>query len=100
MAPRSAGVNMTFFRRLLATATITCENTRDALSMMSRCPKVGGSNEPGYTAIVLILSPSSKSSHSRSGGNPEHSHPRAAVPPVYGEPPLLRKCTHPPPERI
>ena len=44
---RSAGVKKAFFRRFTATATITREKTREDRSMMSRCPFVGGSNEPG-----------------------------------------------------
>ena len=33
------------------TATTTSSNTRQARSMTSRCPRVMGSNDPGYTAI-------------------------------------------------
>ena len=54
---RSAAENMVSLRRFFATATITREKTLDDLSMMSRWPNVGGSNDPGYTAMVFILAP-------------------------------------------
>src|SRR3990172_11509607 len=57
MPTRSVAENIVSLRRFFATDTITREKTFDDLAMMSRWPKVGGSNDPGYTAMVLILPP-------------------------------------------
>src|SRR3989339_2122899 len=44
-----------FLLELSVTATITFEKIRDALVIMSRCPFVGGSKLPGYTAIGCFI---------------------------------------------
>src|SRR6185437_6761537 len=54
MSSRSSSLNRPLLLWLISTATTTSSNSRDARPMMSRCPLVTGSNEPGQTARLTI----------------------------------------------
>src|SRR3954469_24625219 len=47
---RSSGLNMRRFEAFTPTATTTSSNSVDARTMMSMCPLVTGSNDPGHAA--------------------------------------------------
>src|SRR6476469_8750952 len=47
---RASGVNRRFFDLLTPTATTTSSKSPEAREMMSRCPLVTGSKDPGQTA--------------------------------------------------
>lgn len=50
---RSSSVNMPFLDLFTSTATTTSSNSGAVRPMMSRCPFVTGSNEPGQTARLM-----------------------------------------------
>src|SRR5262245_25638936 len=52
MSLRSSTENSGVFSLLIKIETITWSNNRALRSMMSTCPKVNGSKEPGYIAVV------------------------------------------------
>ena len=54
---RSSMENSPCFVWFTSTATITSSNRRDDRSMMSRCPRVTGSKDPGQTARLTSCSP-------------------------------------------
>src|SRR5919107_1437598 len=47
---RSSGLNRRRFEAFTPTATTTSSNSVDARTMMSMCPLVTGSNDPGHAA--------------------------------------------------
>src|SRR5450432_1258853 len=51
MSMRSSRVNRPCFALFTITATVTSSYSFEALAMMSRCPLVTGSKEPGQTAL-------------------------------------------------
>ena len=50
IAMRSSGLNIRRFEAFTPTATITSSNSIEAREMMSMCPLVTGSNDPGHAA--------------------------------------------------
>src|SRR6478672_7503597 len=57
MSTRSSRLKKGRFVRLSATATTTSSNVLAARRTRSWCPKVMGSNVPGYTALIVMACP-------------------------------------------